>query len=177
MMIYRFRYLVLIVFLISLGYTPLINGQSNIKITSGIGIPEFLHMGIQMERPGSHLGFSIGFMPGVSESLRSTSLDYFIHFRKRKEGTKNPWYFRTGAAYTREHTRTKIFTNVLINMRFGRMIRLEERVRMYIDLGIAINAYEDEVRKVPVRPNEWNWNLDIDVPFIPSGCLVFYVRL
>jgi len=146
----------LIVFLI-LGCITLLSSQRRLKVTSGIGIPEFIHVGLQLEGTKNQIGFSIGTLPGVSESLWSISGDYFLHFRPREDGSKNPWYFRTGAAYTRERTRTSIITNVLINGRMGRMFLFSQNVGIYFDLGIAINAYEDRKRIIPRTSGSWNF--------------------
>lgn len=170
-----FKHILFLTAFLVLGCVALLNSQSSLKVTSGIGSPELIHVGLQLEGANNHIGFSIGTIPGVSESLWSVCGDYFQHFKQREDGSKNPWYFRTGAAYLRERTRTSINTIVLINVKTGRMFSFSKKVGLYLDLGIAINAYENKKRLIP--RSSGSWNFDIDVSVIPIGSLVLFFRL
>lgn len=156
--------------------TPMgLSGQEGFKIISGIGIPEFIHVGIQYEGKVNNIGFSMGFIPGVSESLLSVNTHLLFHTKRKEDGSLNRWYMKTGLSYTREETRTTIISNILISLGGGRMISIGQSAGLYIDLGLALNIDENKERKTPKPPS--TFNLNIEVPFVPAASIVFFIRI
>ena len=158
-------------------FNPLIlEGQEgSFKIISGVGIPEFMHAGLQYETRVNQFGLSAGYMPGVSESLISVNAHVFFHFKRREDGTLNRWYLKTGLTYTREESKTRILRNTLLGISAGKMIPLGQSSGFNINLGIAFVTSESEKRKTPKPPS--SFNLDIEVPFVPALAIVFYMKI
>jgi len=154
-------FLLPIAFLISTGGQ--LFGQGNVSLSSGIGIPELINVGMQYRIEQTQVGIGFGYLPSSSPSsdtpaiisygtLMSLSGDIYYHFGKLPKSsdlTDHPWYVRFGFAYTREERIDKDNSVFFLYPRIGRDINISKRVGIGIDLGINLIHYITDT-SVPV---------------------------
>jgi hypothetical protein len=146
-------FLLIINFLFSSGRQ--IFGQGKVSLSSGLGIPELINVGIQYRIEQTQIGIGFGYFPPSSSSsdpyailswgtLKSLSGDIYYHFGKLPKSSDlidHPWYVRLGFAYTREERIDKDNNVFFLSPRIGRDINISKRVGIGIDLGINLVHY------------------------------------
>ena len=168
-----FYILLIITFLI--GYGVQVYAQKKVNITTGIGIPELLNLGVYYQLDQVQMGLSVGSIPvGSDDKLLSISGDVFYHFGGSSElSNRRPWYGRLGLNYLREETEYSIIKYTHLNIRVGRDLNISTNLGIRLGAGGFFEVIRKEKRKKP-KPSG-GLNLNFDVPIIPSlGIGLFY---
>jgi len=130
-------------------------GQGKVSLSSGLGIPELINVGIQYRIEQTQIGVGFGYFPPSRYSsnpyaylswgtLISLSGDIYYHFGKLPKSSDlidHPWYVRLGFAYTREEQIAEDNSVFFLSPRIGRDINFSKRVGIGIDLGINLVHY------------------------------------
>lgn len=151
-------------------------GQEKFNLTTGIGLPELINIGMKYQVNQSQIGLSVGSFPvGSNENIISISTDYYYHFGGLSELNKvRPWYAKVGLNYLRDETETIIDKYVFLNTRIGRDFNISKKIGIQLDIGLLIELQNEQERKIPIN-DSWNLNLDLDFPILPSiGIGLFY---
>ncbi|MFN2396527.1 MAG: hypothetical protein ABR597_12665 [Bacteroidales bacterium] len=152
---------------------PLV-GQEKLNVSAGIGLPEFLNVGLRFQHNQAQIGLSVGTMPLKDESLFSVSGDVYYHFAGSSAlSDRRPWYGRVGLNYLRNETHHFIDKFMYFNVRVGRDFNISEKFGVNFDAGAIFELYNEEIRKVPPS----GWNFDFDFPVLPSFGIGFFYRL
>jgi hypothetical protein len=160
--------------LYSVIYVNQVHAQEKVNISAGLGMPDFLNVGIRYQLKQTQIGIGFGFMPLKDESLISVSGDYYYHFGGLSEFSKRrPWYGRFGLVYVRDETETLIDKNLYFDLRIGRDFNISKKIGIAIDAGADIQLLNGEVRKKPAD----YWDIGIDVPVIPAIEIGLFYRL
>jgi hypothetical protein len=132
-----------------------ISGQGKVSLSSGLGIPELINVGVQYRIEQTQIGIGFGYFPPSGSgsdpyailswgTLMSLSGDFYYHFGKLPKSSDlidHPWYVRLGLAYTREELIDKDSNVFFLSPRIGRDINFSKRVGIGIDLGINLVHY------------------------------------
>ena len=164
-----FHILLIVTLLISYGHQ--VFGQEKVNISTGIGIPELLNIGVRYQYKQTQIGFSIGSMPlGLSEKIISISSDIYYHFGGFTElSNRRPWYGRIGLNYLRDEDKYLIDKYVYLNSRIGRDFNISNKIGVEIGVGAIFQLSNEEIRKKPSS------GFDFEFPVIPSlGVGLFY---
>ncbi len=170
-----FYILLLITF--SIGNIVQLNGQEKVSITTGIGIPELLNLGVYYQLDQVQMGLSVGTIPSGSDgNLTSISGDVFYHFGGFSDlSYRRPWYARLGLNYLRDEDEYSIKKYTYLNLRIGRDLNITSKLGIKIGAGAIIELSETETMKKQKPSNGWNFDLDLDTSIIPSiGVGLFY---
>jgi hypothetical protein len=160
--------------LFSFIYVSQVHAQEKVNISAGLGMPDFLNVGIRYQLKQAQIGIGFGCMPLKDESLISVSGDYYYHFGGLSELSKRrPWYGRAGLIYVRDETETLIDKYLYFDLRIGRDINISKKIGIAIDAGADIQLLNAEVRKKPAD----YWDIGIDVPVIPAIEIGLFYRL
>jgi hypothetical protein len=145
-------------------------GQEKINISTGIGIPEFLNIGIRYQFKQVQAGICIGTMPVKDEKLISLCGDLFFHFGEvPKLSARRAWYARVGLNYLRDATETSEDRFTYLNIRFGRDLNISKKVGIEIDLGTLI-----QLSYKRIGPSSF---IDFNFPILPSVGINMFFRL
>lgn len=143
--------------------------QKEIDLTAGVGLPEFLNVGIKGQLKQIALGISVGTVPvlEVDEKILSVCCDFFYHFGKVPElSQRRIWHGRVGMNYLSDKINEREDRYTYLNLRIGRDLNLSQKFGFQIDGGILILLTN--------KISEHTW---IDFPIIPSIGLNFFLRL
>ena len=147
-------------------------GQEKANISSGIGLPELLNLGVRYQLKQAQLGIGFGFIPIKEESVIAVSGDVYYHFAGLSEfSNRRPWYGRLGLNYLRDETKTLVDKYLYLNLRIGRDFNISKKIGIEIDAGAIFQLFNETIRKEPSS----GWNLDLEFPILPSfGIGLFY---
>ncbi len=121
--------------------------QEKVKLSVGIGIPEFLNIGVRIPIKQTQIGFNLGTWPNNGCFL-SFSGDFYMHFGgTSKFSDRHPWYSRGGFNYLRSETSTLIKKSVYFNFRIGREISFSKKIGIELDIGPGFLLFYDQIEK------------------------------
>ena len=168
----KFRLLLIV---LVVGNLHLLSGQEKVNITTGIGLPEFLNIGLRFQLKQSQVGFSIGTWPLASgEKIMSGSGDFLYHFGGFSElSNRRPWFGRIGVNYLRDETEYRIDKYFYLNTRVGRDFNISKKIGITLDVGAIFQLGSETIRKKPST----GWNLDLEFPVLPSAGLGVFFRI
>lgn len=160
----------ILIALFSFGYINHSSGQEKINISTGIGIPELLNIGVRYQFKQVQAGICIGTMPVKDEKLISICGDLFFHFGEVPNlSARRAWYARIGLNYLRDETNTIEDRYTYFNIRFGRDLNISKKVGIAIDLGTLI-----QLSYKRIGPPSF---FDFNFPIIPSIGVNMFFRL
>ena len=170
----RISCILLIICLLS-GVADKLFGQDKLNITCSFGVPELVNGGVRLPFNQSQLGISFGILPLQGESIISTSVDYYYHFKGQSEFSKRRvWYGRLGLDYLRDESKTLIDKYLYFTTRIGKDINFSKRFGINADAGLGFQLYNETIRKVPQTSG---FNLDLEFPIIPAFGLCLFYRI
>jgi len=170
----KLNYLVLVI-LFSVGFGNRAIAQGKIYISTGIGLPELLNVGLGVRHNQMRFGITIGGIPPLEdENTLSISSNMSYHFGKHsKFSDLRPWYGRIGLDYVRDETEYSIYKYLYINSRLGRDFNISGKFGITIDAGLLYELLNEEIEKKPIPRGSWSFNFDF--PLLPSfGVWLFY---
>jgi hypothetical protein len=163
---------IILFILFSFGFGNKVIAQGKIDISSGIGFPELLNLGLRFQLKQAQFGIKIGSVPVEDESIISISGDLYYHFGGySKFSYRRPWYWRVGLNYLRDETESLNDKYLYLNLRLGRDLNVSKKFGINIDAGAIFELFHEKEEK------KRSWlDLDIDIPIIlPSiGIGLFY---
>lgn len=145
--------------------------QAKANISAGIGIPELINLGVQLQYEKSQMGMSLGFLNDDGAGMFTISGNYYNHFGGLpKFSTPPPWYLKFGLTYLRSASSFDIEHVIFLNARIGREFNFTEKVGTKLDAGLMYPIYHGMVEKQPSSGGN-----EFDLPLLPSlGVAVFY---
>ncbi|WP_020568523.1 hypothetical protein [Neolewinella persica] len=153
------------------------SAQKDFNITTGVGIPELLNVGVRYQINQFQIGSSIGSFPAIDESSISISSDVYYHFgRPSKLSTRRPWYGKIGLNYLRDEDEYKINKYLHFNTRIGREINISDKTGFQIEFGILHEMSSKSIIKKPLPSCTWCFNFDLSWPIIPSIGIGFFFK-
>ena len=126
-----------LIVLLSISSLNSLIGQNKIYLTTGLGIPELLNLGVRGQFKQNELGLSFGIAPGTY----SVCGDLFCHFGKVSElSSRSVWYVRSGLDYLSSLIEDYDFKEkyTYLNLRLGRDLNISKVIGLQIDAGILI---------------------------------------
>jgi|SRR5665647_140065 len=109
-------------------------GQEKVFVSTGLGLPELLNVGIKYQiSEQSKIGLSAGWWPSYSGTNISFSGDYYYHFGGSSEFSElRPWYGRVGLNW---------IPNWWVDsyLRIGRDIYVSRSLGISLDAGLMYN--------------------------------------
>ena len=162
--------LLIITFLFS--HSNQVFGQEKVNLSTGFGIPELLNIGVRYQLSQVQIGLSVGSIPVPNENIISISGDVYYHFGGFSElSNRRLWYVKIGLNYLRDETESVIDKYLYLNTRVGRDFNISNKIGIEIDVGAIFQLDNEVIRKKPPS----GWNIDIEMPVIPSiGIGLFY---
>jgi hypothetical protein len=147
-------------------------GQEKVNISAGIGLPQFLNIGVRYQLKQTQVGIGLGTMPVKDEGIVTVSGDISYHFAGSSElSDRRPWYGRIGLNYLRDETRTLVDKYLYLNLGIGRDFNISKKIGIGIGAGAIFQLFHDTKRKEPSS----GWGLDINFPVLPGfGIGLFY---
>ncbi|HSI78097.1 MAG TPA: hypothetical protein VK957_19525 [Lunatimonas sp.] len=148
-------------------------GQEKLNISTGLGMPELLNIGVRYQIDQTQLGLSVGSMPlGSNENIVSISGDVYYHFGGFSElSNRRLWYGRIGLNYLRDENVNRIDKYVYLNTRLGRDFNISKKIGIGIDFGAIFQLSNEVIMKKPSS----GWSIGFDFPVLPSlGIGLFY---
>lgn len=147
--------------------------QNKVSLSTGIGIPEAIHIGVLYQIDQFQTGFSVGTMPYSNESIFTLSADVLYHFGgKSQKSTLRPWYGKTGLNYLRDETTARIEKFLYLNTRFGRNFNITSRFGIDVNAGAIF-----QLSKAVIRKTSPNWYIPINWKVIPSISVSLFYKL
>ena len=166
------RYLIFLV-IISICCNQRITGQNQVDIIGGIGVPELINIGANVQFDQTQIGLKIGSFPS-DESLFSFSADFYYHFAGTSElSSRRPWYMRAGLNYLRNETKTRVEKYSYLNLRIGREFNISNKIGIDVDAGIVFQISYSVTEKEPSTSLSFNFGRDTKV-FPGIGAEIFY---
>lgn len=139
---------ILLIFASSLNYGIEVFGQEKVNVSTGLGVPELLNVGVRYQLQQTEIGFSVGSFPLDDQRIISFSGDFFYHFRSlSKLSERRLWYGRLGLNYLRNESEIVIDHFVFLNLRIGRDINISRKMGIKIDAGPTIELFKKTISK------------------------------
>ena len=161
-------------FLISfLCLSTVVYSQTGVGAFGGIGFPEYIHGGFRLRGPKIDIGFLYGSGP-VSGKMHNLGGHILGYFRNSNSLSKSPVYLRGDLLFNMKETDYSTYRTTFFDIRIGKDFNVGRNLHIQIDLGPAFVISESENKKAVVSPD---LDLDISIPLLPSGSLIFYVTL
>lgn len=150
-----------------------INAQDKLRISSGVGLPELLNIGIRVPIRHNQLGLTFGSVPVENEKIVSITGDFYLPFGEPlmisnlKRG-----YLRFSLNFIHNKTESAIhdFTNV--GFRIGREFDFTTHLGLDLDIGLLIQL-SHHVKWLQYYPFG---AIDLDIPIMPAASLNFFYR-
>jgi hypothetical protein len=115
--------------------------QNKIGISTGIGLPELLNIGISYQFDEIQIGLTAGTIP--KDNVTSVFIYTQFHFEKLTDSSEiSPWYLMYGLNYLRDETKSKINKYFHGNFRIGREIYLTKNIVFDFNIGMVIKIAE-----------------------------------
>ena len=164
-----------IIFLIMVVYSfPFpVFGDSQLDLSIGIGVPEFIKVGIRYNIGQLQFGLNYGFLPIENETCTSINGDIYFHFAGSSKYTvRKPWYSRFGLSFVKHKQEQKTSSYVYSNFRVGREFWVSKRVGIGLDVGISLELYK-EIKEE--QENTGWFDFDWECPILPCISVnIFY---
>jgi len=142
---------VLFVVLLISGTSGIVAGQSKFAVSTELGYPENLTLGIRYLFKQEQLGFSMGYLSFGNSSVFSMTADVYNHFGGKSHYSKRyPWYGRFGFIYVDRQTEQYFDTFLFLNARIGRDLNITRKFGFQLDLGFAYKMIHKKVERIPV---------------------------
>ncbi|MDP2424173.1 MAG: hypothetical protein U1C46_04565 [Bacteroidales bacterium] len=148
-------------------------GQESYGVTAGLGLPDWVNIGLRLKTGQAQFGLHVGSVPGLKdESLWSVGGEIFYHIAGTSSITNlRPWYGRLGMVHVRDETPSVIWIDNYIDVRGGRVLSIRSKMGFELDAGLAINIAHKVTRKKPA------WiSLDLYIPVIPAFGARWFLR-
>ena len=147
-------------------------GQNKLNLVAGVGFPELLNAGLNIQNNQTKFGIIFGSMPLSDEDIISISGNFYYHFGKLSSlSARRFWFVRFGLNYVYDKNKYSIDTYLYLNSRIGRDFNISEKIGIEIGAGVIIQLYHIHNRK---KPSDF-LDLDIAPPVVPSiGIALFY---
>lgn len=147
-------------------------GQTEVSITTGIGLPELMCGGVRFHLKQTAVEITVGSFP-VSNGGLSVTGNVCYHFGQpsRYSGIGR-WYGKCGLAYLTSKSERVNEKFMYLNTQMGREINISKRFGIDIDAGAAFELYHKKV----VLSGGWGV-LDFNFPVIPSLGICLYYRI
>ncbi len=140
----KFYFLVIVFSLFCFNYQ--IFAQNKINISTGIGFPELLNIGIGYQFDWIQFGLTVGTKP--NDNVNSILAYTQIHFNELSESQKiSPWYLMFGFNYLKNETRSKTDKYLFGNFRIGRETYIIKNIGLDLNIGMIFKIAEKEFWK------------------------------
>ena len=169
------KILIIAISLVSLvSITNNCNSQEKFDVSTGFGIFELVNIGARYQpTEKAQFGLKVGTFPSKNEKLISISGDVYYHFAGvSKLSNQPPWYGKLGLDYLRDETKSVIDKYLFLTIRIGRDINFTNRLGMKLDAGLDLELDHKQTHKLPS-----DWNINIDIPVLPTGGIELFYRL
>ncbi len=151
-------------------------GQKMVDISTGIGVPELLNIGVRLQLDQIQIGFNIGSFPSEDRSYSSTSGDLYYHFAGHsKLSNRWAWYGRGGINYQRRELTKPTYPNyhwsskeLFLNLRIGRDINFSPTIGISIDAGASFSLFYEHIGYK---------GFGFHFPVLPSLGATFFIRI
>jgi hypothetical protein len=150
-------------------------GQERVNVTAGMGVPEFLNLGIRYQFFfQNQAGVSIGSFPANDERIISFTGDYYRHFAGLSDfAERKLWYFKGGLSYLRNETNAAIDKFLFANLRIGRDLNISGRLGIELSGGISFQLFHDETLRAPGNRGDFS----IVLPVFPNLSMSLFYRI
>jgi hypothetical protein len=150
-------------------------GQERVNVTAGIGVPEFLNLGMRYQFYfQNQAGISIGSFPAENERIFSFSGDYYRHFAGLSDfAERRLWYLKGGLSFLRNETTAAIDKFVFANLRIGRDLNISGRLGIELNGGISFRLLHHENLRAPGGKGDFSFVL----PVFPNISMSLFYRL
>jgi hypothetical protein len=149
-------------------------GQEKVNVSVGMGLPEFLNVGVRYQLDQAQIAFSLGSMPVGGESIFSAGGDVYYHWGGKAESVqRRPWYGRIGLSYLRDETESLVDKYLYLNIRIGRDFNISRKLGIEIDAGAIYQLFKDET----IKKTSSGWDFDFEFPILPSFGVGLFYRL
>ncbi len=149
-------------------------GNRDVTISAGFGVPELANIGVRFEWQQIQVGYSVGTNFIDDELMFSYSNDVYIHYAGFSElSSRRPYYLKLGVNYFWNETDLKLYEYLFFNTRLGREINITERFGIDISAGVSYELSHQN--KLFIEPKNTWLERNFDLPMIPSfGVGAFY---
>lgn len=173
---------VLAIFVLSVGFSYQGFGQRKVTVSTGIGLPELLNIGVRYQISRTQIGMNIGTwgilgtwkIPTKDENIMAILGDVRYHFgRPSKLSGRHPWYVRFGLGYMRYENTNLIEKDLLFVSHIG--LEADWSKKFGIEMGVGVMGVStiEEIRKTPPS----FWEISLNTPIAPSLGIGLYYRL
>lgn len=123
--------------------SPLKGMTQDIKVTSGVGLPDLAHVGIGVSvSDRNEVGFQLGTF-FIENTLLTPTLEHRLYFRKsRRYQSLNTWFFGQRITYYFEESDENKWKMVFLNLSIGRNMYFSKRFGISCDGGILFIPYD-----------------------------------
>ncbi|MCF8240124.1 MAG: hypothetical protein K9J16_01965 [Melioribacteraceae bacterium] len=159
--------------LILLVYSNIIFAQEKVNISTGIGFPEYLNVGIHYQLSQIQLSIKYGAWPG--KNTKAITSDIRLHLGAASElSTRRNWFILLGFNYWRNVNEIKIEEYTFISIRFGRDFNISRKFGISFSIGILENIGQNEVYKVSIDDGLHG---GVDLSLLPGIGLELFYRI
>ncbi len=129
------------------------NAQKPLEISTGIGLPETLFLGVRYRADQTKFGFTIGGVP--SSSILTLGFDIYRHFgRNAEQMDGSTWFINLGVNSLKENTEYAIEKWIYLKGRVGREFFISSAVSIDLSLG-PIYELKYSYREKEPQPSCW----------------------
>lgn len=163
----KVHFLFFIISIFSLNYT--IFAQNKMSISTGIGFPELLNVGVRYQFDHIQIGLTGGTLP--KDNVTSFLVFTRIHFNELTESPNiSPWYLLFGLNYLRDETDLRFNKYLYSNFRFGREINFVNNIGLDLNIGLISKiAHKVKIKKYNDYPTGGGYELPNIFPSIGLG--------
>jgi hypothetical protein len=140
--------------------------QRNLYLSTGVGYPELLNVGMGLKFGLTKLGATYGSIES------STSVSGDIIFMSARE---DPMFFKIGVSKLESESESSIDKYIYLNLRLGKEWNWNKSFGVALDGGFTFVIIHDEIRKKPRVPSFFSFDLDFgDFPLPTMSLMLFY---
>ena len=144
--------------------------QTKINLVGGLGLPEFMNIGIEAQTEKMSYSARFGLFPYEGEYIYSYSAEVAYLYNKRIHVNKEiHTYLKTVFSYTIEETKTANYNDSFLSIRIGSKHNFNNGFGFFFDIGMAFILYSED-------RSQTNF-FDIDPKAIPSGSFGIFKTL
>ncbi|SDL85951.1 hypothetical protein SAMN04488034_1186 [Salinimicrobium catena] len=152
-------------------------GQEGFKISTGIGVPELLNLGLHIQLKNTQVSFLAGSFPWYEEENFGVSGNFYYHFGGTSKFTPTkPWYGKMGLSYLHLEDEWERNSDLVLAPRIGREINLSPKFGIAIEAGLMVLLISDEKVKKERPHSFWDLELDFSGDVLPSAGLYLFYR-
>lgn len=157
--------------------------NSNWRINTGVGVPDFMYVGIGNKfTKKSLINFSFSYFPNSTNTFKVATIEHRYIFRYSKKFNElGKWYFGQKVNCFNEVTGTDLdrservkHENIFLGLNIGRHFNLSERFGVSFDLD-AIVSIVDEYNYIDT--NQRVLDQGGETIILPSSNLMFFFRI